>query len=40
MSETTKSPDIEVTDKARAALVEALHQGDGARYVRIRVGRG
>jgi len=40
VSETTQVPDIEVTEKARAALAEALRQGAGARYVRIRVGRG
>ncbi len=40
MSQTTTSPDVEVTEKARGALAEALRQGDGARYVRIRVGRG
>ncbi len=40
MSQATKSPGVQVTEKARAALAEALRQGDGARYVRIRVGRG
>ena len=40
MTRTTTNPDVEVTEKARSALVEALRQGGGARYVRIRVGRG
>lgn len=40
MDQRTKTPELEVTEKARAALAEALRQGDGARYVRIRVGRG
>jgi hypothetical protein len=40
VSQTTTNPEIEVTEKARAALAEALRQGGGARYVRIRVGRG
>lgn len=40
VTRTTKTPEVEVTEKARAALAEALRQGDGARYVRIRVGRG
>lgn len=40
MSQTPRTPEVEVTEKARAALAEALRQGEGARYVRIRVGRG
>ncbi len=40
MSQTPSSPDVQVTDKARAALAEALRQDGDARYVRIRVGRG
>lgn len=40
MPETARTPDLEVTEKARVALSAALQDGDGARYVRIRVGRG
>lgn len=35
-----KSPCVEVSEKARVGLAEALRQNDGARYVRIRPGRG
>ncbi len=35
-----RSPWVEVSEKARAGLAEALRQDDGARYVRIRPGRG
>jgi Fe-S cluster assembly iron-binding protein IscA len=33
-------PTIEVTDRARTRLAEALTGGGEARYIRIRVGRG
>ena len=37
---TDSSPTIDVSAEARALLAAALADGGGARYIRVRVGRG